>query len=58
MRSIVWVIASAVSLCLKAVALAQDTVAGWKRRPIPDELRAVWPYEALRRGLGGRAELD
>ncbi|WP_395671924.1 energy transducer TonB [Phenylobacterium sp.] len=36
-------------------ARAQDRNVEWLRRPTPDMLTAVWPSEAWRRGLTGRA---
>ena len=35
-----------------------DTPADWARRPTTDQLRAVYPTEALRKGIGGRATIN
>lgn len=40
-----------------APAVAKDTEATWLKRPTPQDLMAVWPTDALRRGQGGRAKI-
>lgn len=35
-----------------------DTHPDWVRRPRPEDIRAVWPSEAMKRGVGGRAVIN
>lgn len=45
----------ALAAALAAPAMAQDREVDWLKRPTSDDIQAVWPTEALRRGLGGKA---
>lgn len=41
-----------------AQAQSKDAPADWVKRPTPEDLMAVWPREAWRTGLGGRAVIS
>jgi len=46
------------ALSFAACAHADDTPANWKHKPTEADLKAVWPRDALRKGLGGVAEIS
>lgn len=46
------------ALVAGAGAHAADTEADWLKRPTPEQLFAVWPTEAFRKGVGGRATIS
>jgi len=50
------VLAAAAALGATA-APAQDREADWLKRPSPDDIKTVWPREAFRKGLGGKATI-
>jgi len=41
-------------------ALADDIVTNpdWLKKPTPEQMRAAWPYEAARKGIGGKAVIS
>jgi TonB family protein len=39
-------------------AVAGDTRPGWRHRPTPEQLLAVWPHQALERGVDGKAVIS
>ncbi|MFZ3005290.1 MAG: TonB family protein [Phenylobacterium sp.] len=53
-------LALAISAAMPSAALAADTIvhATWLTRPNAEDLRGVWPAEALKRGKGGKAVLS
>jgi TonB family protein len=59
-----WIVAVAAA-CLAGGVLTQSALAGdvitmpdWLRKPTQAELRAQWPYEAARKGIGGKAVIS
>jgi TonB family protein len=52
------VMACALAILSLAPAGAEETPPGWLKRPGAAEFAKVWPREAFRRNLGGRAELN
>ena len=57
MRNLGLVAALAVALTA-GTAVAAETEADWLKKPTPEQLFAVWPTEAFKRGVGGRARIS
>ena len=55
MRTVQLLVLAAAMALGAAAALAQDREPDWLRRPTSDDIKAVWPREAYRKGLGGKA---
>lgn len=49
------VVAGLALFAAAAPAWAAETQADWLKKPTPEQLFAVWPTEAMKKGIGGRA---
>lgn len=52
-----WALALGLACAQVSTAYARDSEAGWLKRPSAEDLLAVWPHEAWKKGLGGKATL-
>jgi len=55
MRKTQLMVIAAAAAFAATTAPAQDREADWLKRPTSDDIKAVWPREAFRKGLGGKA---
>ncbi|HEY8571657.1 TonB family protein [Phenylobacterium sp.] len=55
MRPVIFVPVALAAMVIAAAALAADTEPGWLKKPTAEDLLSVWPAEAARRGIGGKA---
>lgn len=58
MRQIFSLVGTVAVVCFAPAAKAEDTTANWKHKPTAESLKAVWPREALRKGIGGVADIS